>query len=124
MTYKCPYCEKDFGFTELQMPAGPSAGAYCPRCGERVLLFYPYARRVAIISLLIAIGAMAAFQVRSIIMFILGMILIWVPLFVYLKLISVRYGPPTLKRWKERRKTFFEWLYDRDSPKDLFNKRH
>jgi hypothetical protein len=36
----------------------------------------------------------------------------------------VGFGPPTLKRWKERRKTFFEWLYDRDSLKDLFSRRH
>jgi DNA-directed RNA polymerase subunit RPC12/RpoP len=124
MTYKCPYCEKDFGVAELQMPAGPAAGAYCPHCGERVLLFYPHGRLVGIISLLIALGTLAVLHVRSIAGFVVGTILIWIPVSLYLKLMSARYRPPTLKRWKERRKTFFEWLYDRDSPKDLFNKRH
>jgi len=124
MTYNCPYCQKDFGVTELQMPAGASAGAYCPRCGERVRVFYPYFRMVAIISLLIAIGTLAVLHVRSIIGFVVGTILIWIPVSLYLKLMSARYRPPILKRWKERRKTFFEWLHDRDSPKDLFNKPH
>jgi sarcosine oxidase delta subunit len=123
MRHKCPYCEKDFGVAELQMPAGPSAGTYCPHCGERVRLSFAYGGTVAIISLLIAIGALALFHVTSIIGFAIGAIVIWVPLSLYLNVMSVRFKPATLKKWKERRKTFFEWLYDRDSPKDLFNKR-
>jgi len=110
MTYKCPYCEKGFAVTALQMPAGASAGADCPHCGERVLLFYPYGRLVAIISLLIALGTLAVLHVRSIAGFVVGTILIWIPVFLYLKLMSARYRPPILKRWKEHRKTFFEWL--------------
>jgi hypothetical protein len=25
--------------------------------------------------------------------------------------------------WKPRRRTFFEWFYDRDAPQDIFGKR-
>ena len=110
MTYKCPYCEKDFGAAELQIPAGATGGAYCPHCRERVRVFYPYGGLVAIVSLLVAIGTFVLLHVRPTVMFAIGIVLIWVPLSLYLKLVSVRYGPPTLKRWKERRKTFFEWL--------------
>jgi hypothetical protein len=106
------------------MPAGASVGAYCPHCGERVLLFFSYGQVVAIISFLIAIAALAVLHVRPIAGFVVGTILIWIHLSLYLRLMSARYRPPILNRWKERRKTFFEWLYDRDSPKDLFNKRH
>ena len=85
---------------------------------------HPHGRLVAIISLLLALGTMAALRVRLIAGFVIGTILIWIPVSLYLKLLSARYGPPTLKRWKERSKTFFEWLYEHGSPKDLFNKRH
>jgi hypothetical protein len=64
------------------------------------------------------------FHVTSIIGFAIGAILIWVPLPLYPNVMSVRFKPATLKRWKERRKTFLAWLYDRDAAKDLFNKRH
>src|SRR5579862_7126021 len=119
MSYTCPYCEKDFPVAELQMPAGPSGGTYCPRCGERVHLFFPYGRLVIMASLLIAIGAMAVFRVRSVVVFASGTMLIWVPLSQYLKFASVRYGPPTLKRWTERRRTLFEWRYERNAPRDI-----
>jgi len=77
---------------------------------------------VAVISLLAAIGLLALFHVTSIIGFAVGIILIWIPLSLFLNVMSVRYKPPTLKKWKERRKTFYEWLYDRDAPRDLFDK--
>ncbi len=92
------YCEKDFGVAELQMPAGASAGAYCPHCGGRVLLFFPYGQVVAIISFLIAIGALAVLHVRSIAGFVVGTILIWIHLSLYLRLMSARYRPPILNR--------------------------
>ena len=86
-------------------------------------MFYSYGRLVAIVSLLIAIGTLVLLHVRSIVMFAVGIVLIWVPLSLYLKLASARYWPPTLKRWEERRRrTFFEWLYDRDAPRDMFDK--
>jgi hypothetical protein len=87
-------------------------------------LFFPYGQVVAIISFLIAIGALAVLHARSTAGFVAGTILIWIPLPLCLRLMSARYRTPILNRWKERRKTLFEWLYDRDSPKDLFNKRH
>jgi DNA-directed RNA polymerase subunit RPC12/RpoP len=123
MTYKCPHCEKDFGVAELQQPGGIGGGSYCPRCGGRVYVSFAYGGIVAVISLLIAIGILALFRVTSIIGFAIGIILIWVPLSLYLNAMSIRYKPATLKKWKERRRTFFEWLYDRDAPHDMFDKR-
>jgi len=89
---------------------------------------FAYGGIVAVVSLLIAIGALALSHVRSIVGFIIGIILIWIPLSLCLNAHSVRYKPPTLKKWKVRRKTgrrrtFFEWLYDRDAPRDIFDKR-
>ena len=109
------------------MPARPSADAYCPRCSERVRVFWPYGKLVAIASLLVAIGTLALFRVRSVLAFAAGTFLIWVPLSLYLRLASARYGPPILKRRTERnrtehRRTFFEWLYDRNAPRDIFDK--
>jgi len=34
----------------------------------------------------------------------------------------MRVKPLTLKKWKPRRRTFFEWLYDRDAPPEMFDK--
>ena len=122
VTYKCPICGKDFAAAELQQPHGITGGSYCPHCWGRVYVSFAYGRFVAVISLLAAIGLLALFHVTSIIGFAVGIILIWIPLSLFLNVMSVRYKPPTLKKWKERRKTFYEWLYDRDAPRDLFDK--
>lgn len=123
MTFKCPYCEKEFGATELRQPAGAARGSYCPYCQQRVRVFFPYGGLAAVASLLVAIGVLVLFHVTSISLAMIGLVVIWVPLSLYMKFASVRYGPPILKPWKERRRTFFEWLYDRNSPRDIFDKR-
>ena len=132
MTYTCqctcPYCKKEFPVTELQMPGGAAYGAFCPCCKERVRVFYPYGAHAAILALLLAIGALRAVHVSSPLMFAAGVVFIWVPLSLYLKLMSARYAPPVLKCWelptgKKRRRTFFEWLYDQNAPRDIFDKR-
>ena len=82
---------------------------------------------MAVISLVVAVGMLALFHITSIIGFAIGTILIWIPLSLFLNVMSVRYKPPVFRKWKERRKkerrkTFFEWLYNRDAPRDLFDK--
>ena len=127
--YTCPYCEKEFAPTELRQLAGPARGSFCPKCEKRVRVFWPFGTYVAVLSLVVAVGALVAFRVRSIIGFAIGIVLIWVPLSLYLKLASARYAPPVLRPWtprsarSQRGKTFFEWLYDRDALRDIFDKR-
>lgn len=124
MNYKCPYCEKEFGVGELQHPGGIGGGSYCPYCGRKVRIKFPYGRAVALISLIFAATTLILLRVTSIIGFAFGLILLWIPLSLFLNARSVRYKPPLLVKPKPRRRTFFEWLYDRNAPRDIFSKRH
>jgi len=84
----------------------------------------PYGAAVAVISLLISLGVLALMHVRNIIWFIVGTVVIWIPLSMFINLWSTRLKPPVLKKWRPRRtRTFFEWLYERDAPQDLLDKR-
>ena len=127
MTYKCPACGEEFHVDALQQPAGIGGGSYCPKCHERVYVSIPYGRAVAFISLLIALGILLLLHVRAILGLIIGTLLIWIPLSLFLNVCSTRLKPPFLKKWKARRhrtrRTFFEWLYDRAAPSELFGKR-
>ena len=123
ISYRCPYCSSDFEGSALQQPAGVGGGTYCPNCQERVRLSFPYARLAVVLSVLIAFGALFAFQVRSVIWLILGTALLWIPISLFLNTYFARFKPPVLKAWKPRRRTFFERMYERDSTPDLFNKR-
>ncbi len=124
MTYQCPNCGISFDATELQQPAGVGGGSYCPKCQSHVRLKFPYGRWVAVISLFLAIAILRLFRVTSIPWLILGTILLWIPISLYLNVYSFRYKAPTLIKWKERRRSFFEWLYERDSTPRLFDKRN
>src|SRR5262249_26962721 len=99
---------------------------YCPHCGGRVYVSFAYGGVVAVIFFLAAIGMLVSFHITLIIGFAIGINLILIPPFLFFNSISVRYQPPTLKKWKEhperRHKSFFEWLYNRDTPRDLFDK--
>jgi hypothetical protein len=83
----------------------------------------PYGRPVALISLIISVALLVLLHVKNIVAFLVGTPLIWIPVSMFLNAWSTRLKPPTLKKWKQRRRTFFEWLYDRDAPKDLLGKR-
>lgn len=124
MTYKCPTCGEQVEFRALRRPAGIAGGKYCPSCQQRVSLSMPYGRAVALISLLISAGALALLHVRNIVGFLVGTVLIWIPLSMFLNLWSTRLKPPTLKKWKPPRqhRSFFDWLYERDAPQDLVDK--
>jgi DNA-directed RNA polymerase subunit RPC12/RpoP len=123
MTYKCPTCGHEFDASALQHPAGMGGGLYCPKCQERVYVSMPYGRAVALISLVISAALLAVLNVKNIVAFVIGTALIWIPVSMFLNLWSTRLKPPSLKKWKQRRRTFFEWLYDKDEPRDLFGKR-
>ncbi len=127
VTYRCPHCDKEFGAVALQQPAGIGGGSYCPHCGGRVYISFAYRGIVAVISFVVAVSMLPLFHITSIIGFAVGIILIWIPLSLFLNIMSVRYKPPTLKKWngrrKIRRKTFFERLYERDAPRDMLDKR-
>ena len=124
MGYKCPWCGEAFESTALQRPAGIGGGMYCPACQQRVFLSFPYGASVAVVSLLISGGALALAHVRNVIGFIVGTALMWIPISMCINAWSTRLKPSVLKKWKSRRaRTFFEWLYERDAPQDLFKKR-
>lgn len=123
LTYECPVCKRRFLATELQQPAGVGGGSYCPICQARVRVSFPYSGLVAAVGLMIALGLLYLVHVTDVFAFLLGIVVIWVPHSLFLNVASMRYKPATLKKWKERRRTIFEWLYDRDAPKDLFPKK-
>ncbi len=128
VTVCCPTCGETFDLAELRRPGGITERPLCPRCEQQVRIVLPYGRAAAILSLLIAFAAMAFLHVRTIPAFIAGTVLIWIPLSLFLNVASTRLRPPTLKKpkprsvTKPRRRTFFEWLYDRDAPPELFGK--
>jgi hypothetical protein len=78
----------------------------------------PYGKYVAVVALLIACAALAVMHVKSILGIAIGIALIWVPLSMYLNVLSFRYKPPMLKKWeppKERHyRSFLEWMYERN----------
>jgi prepilin signal peptidase PulO-like enzyme (type II secretory pathway) len=115
VTYHCPVCGHEFDAVDLQRPAGIGGGSYCPKCQERLRVSFPYSRNVAVVSLLLAIAALLVMRVTSVLWFVGGIAVLWLAISLLLNAYSTRFKPPTLKKWKPRtRKTFFEWLYERD----------
>lgn len=123
MILRCPMCGADIDLTQLRLNWGVEGGPRCPKCLEQVRYKNPYGPYVAIISLFIGSGIMALIHVQSYMAFFGGAVLLSIPVSLFLNAASVRVKAPALERWKPRRKTFFEWLYERDAPQDLFNKR-
>ena len=74
---------------------------------------FPYAEIVAGISVLLAVGLLLILRVKSLVWFVGGTAALWIPISLFLNAYSAQFKPPILKKWKERR-TFFEWLYERD----------
>lgn len=123
MIYDCPICAGTFEGTEVQQPAGVGGGTYCPRCQGRIRMSFPYGWLVALISLFLAGGVMALVRVQSMSWFVVGTAVLWIPISLFLNVWSTRFRPATFKAWKERRRTLFEWLYERDSTPRLFDKK-
>jgi hypothetical protein len=112
--YVCPACGEALEPAELQQPAGIGGGTYCPKCDERVYVSSPYPKLVAFLSLLLATGILLLMRVTSVIWFVAGTFVLWVPISLFLNLYSTKFKRSTLKKWQPRkRRTFFEWLYER-----------
>jgi len=122
MLVKCPTCGISFDLVTRERPGGVSGGSFCPHCHERFAITGP-GKPVAIAALIIALGSLALVGVRSIIGLVLGSAVLWIPISLFLGAAAMRTKGVVLKKWKPRRRTFFEWLYERDSTPDLFDKR-
>ena len=107
----CPYCEQDFDAIDLQQPAGPCAGSYCPKFQQRELVCFPHARIVATISLLLASGFSLVLKVQWFLWFVGRTAALWIPISPFLNAYSASCKPPILKKWKDRqRKTFNSFM--------------
>ena|ERR1700731_876913 len=123
--YVCPACGESLQSAELQQPAGIGGGTYCPKCRERVYVSYPYPKLVSVLSLLLAVGTLLLTRVSSVIWFVAGTLVLWVPISLFLNLCSTQFKRSTLKKWQPRKRlTFFEWLYERDQIRapEMFDK--
>ena len=66
-------------------------------------------------SLIIALGTLTLVGVRSIVGLVAGAALLWLPISLFLHVWTTRKkGVVVIRKWKPRRKTFFEWLYERN----------
>jgi hypothetical protein len=121
--YTCPICLTDLNAGDLQQPAGIGGGTYCPKCGERVYFSFPYGRIVAILSIVLATGTLLCLQIRSWLWLVMGTAILSIPYSLFLNAHSARFKSAVLKKWKPGPRTLFEWLYDREKPGDLFDKK-
>jgi hypothetical protein len=122
MFVQCPTCGNSFDLAERERPGGVTGGSFCPRCHQRFVISGP-SKAVAIASLIIAAGILALVGIRSTIGLVVGSVLLWIPISMFLNVAIMRRKGVILRTWKPRRRTFFEWLYERDSTPELFDKK-
>src|SRR5271163_334565 len=122
MICTCPYCNQVFDSSELAQPAGIGGGSYCPKCQEHVRISFPYGWAVAIISLLLAVATLLVAHATSPLTYLIGTPFLWIFYSLFLNAYSTRLKRASIRKWKPRRRTFFEWLYDRGSTPRLINK--
>src|SRR5271168_4413238 len=121
--YPCPYCEHSLQQIDLEQPAGLTGGMYCPKCHGRVYLTTGLGKYVAAASFAIGFTLLWLFHVRSIATLIIGTVVLALPISLFLNFESARFRPVTLRKWREREsRTFFEWLYERNSPRSPRNR--
>jgi uncharacterized paraquat-inducible protein A len=120
--YHCPFCEEALDLPDLQLRWGLGGGSYCPKCQQQVYLSSPYSKRIAVLSLLLVVALLWILQVTSIFWFVAGTVALWVPISLLLNAYSTGFTSSTLKKRKPRIRTFFEWLYDREKPPEIFGK--
>lgn len=77
-------------------------------------LSFPYGWHAVVLSIALAYGGLIVFHVRSVVWLIVGTALLCIPISLFLNTYFARFKPPVLKRWKPSRRSFFEWLYERD----------
>jgi hypothetical protein len=122
MLVQCPTCTNSFDLAARERPGGITSGSFCPHCHERFAISGP-SKAVSIASAIIVLGALALVGVRSITGLVVGSAVLWIPISLFLNAATVRRTGIILRKWKPRRRTFFEWLYERDSTPELFDKR-
>jgi hypothetical protein len=110
---KCPTCGNSFDLAARERPGGMTGGSFCPQCHERFAFPGP-SKAVTIVSLIIAMVALTLAGVRSIVGLVIGTALLWVPIYLFLNAARMRRKGVVIRKWEPRRRTFFEWLYERD----------
>jgi hypothetical protein len=65
-TFNRPTCSEPLDPPDLLQPAGIGGGTLCPKCLDRVVFSLPYSKIVAVVSFVLAIGAMLIMRVRSV----------------------------------------------------------
>lgn len=70
--------------------------------------------RAFLVSLIIALGTLALAGVRSIVGLVVGAALLWVPISLFFYAARMRRKGVVIGKWEPRRRTFFEWLYERN----------
>lgn len=122
MLVRCPTCGNSFDLAERERPGGLTGGSYCPQCHQQFSIPGP-SKTVSIVSLILALVALSLVGVRSIFGLVVGSALLWVPISLFLNASEMRRKGVVLRRWKPRRRTLFEWMYERNSTPGLFDKR-
>jgi hypothetical protein len=84
---------------------------------------FPYSWLVIITSFVLAVGVLLFLGVRSMLWTPIAAVLIAIPFSLFLNVWSMRFRPAVFKKWEPRRRTFFEWLYERDKQRDIFQKK-
>jgi hypothetical protein len=122
MFVTCPTCGTSFDLADRERPGGLTGGSYCPHCHEQFSLPGPSVP-VAIGSLLLSLGALAAIGVRSVLGLVVGSMLLWVPISLFWNASEMGRKGVVLRKWKPlMRRTFSDWLYERNKPPELFDK--
>ena len=113
MLVQCPTCGSSFDLAARERPAGHEGGSFCPQCHAQFAM-PGISKGIALVSLIIALGTLALAGVRSIVGLVVGAALLWVPISLYFYVAGMRRNGVVIRKWKPRRRTFFEWLYERD----------
>ena len=130
MELVCPSCNARFDRSELKKAHG-KGGFFCRGCGEHLGMYLPGRGRRFLISLAIASAVLVIFQVRSVIWFITGSILMALPVSFWIDVSSTRKSPPVLKKWRGMPKlppppsadrSLARWVFRRNPPQELFDR--
>src|ERR1700739_2748541 len=119
MVVNCPTCGSAFDLAERERPGGLTGGSYCPHCHEQFLIPGP-SKTLAIASLIFALGALVLVGVRSVLSLVVGSLLLSLPISFLLNVSEMsRTGVVLRKRKPLMRRTFSEWLAERNAPPEI-----
>jgi len=118
MLVQCPTCGNSFDLAARERPGGMTGGSFCPQCHGRFAM-PGLSKTITLVSLIIALGTLALAGVRSIVGLVVGAALLWVPISLFFYVARMRRKGVVIGKWeprqqKPRRRTFFEWLYERN----------